>query len=77
MLFLLFVLLVIFIVSDQLRAKRLIVSFFGISEDHNQLEEEKRLSAFPPTIYPQTFALPSNRASNEEVVLIREKVSLP
>ena len=44
----------------------------------NQLhKEEKRLSAFPLTIYPQTFALPSNKASNEEVVLIREKVSLP
>ena len=46
-------------------------------KDGQQHKEEKRLSAFPPTIYPQTFALPSNRASNEEVVLIREKVSLP
>ena len=45
-------------------------------KDDQQHKYEKHLSAFPLTIYPQTFALPSNRASNEEVVLIREKVSL-
>ena len=46
-------------------------------KDDQQHKEEKCLLAFPLTIYPQTFALPSNKASNEEVVLIREKVSLP
>ena len=46
-------------------------------KDDELHKEEKRQLAFPLTIYPQTFALPSNRASNEEVVLIREKVSLP
>ena len=45
-------------------------------KDNEQHKEEKYLLAFPLTIYPQTFALPSNRASNEEVVLIKEKVSL-